>query len=129
MITIVFLILFCVMGFRVALGVYRNSTIFREFDQSRALGALALLYPLGPLALMISPARFGWLPPFILAAACYIPALVVAKRVGQAFDRAGTDRVKAALTTVSQASISAMVGLLYVTGVLVVLIASLAIAT
>ena len=126
--TISFLILFCVMAVRIAAAVSRESPIFREFNQSTALQVLVFLFPFGPLVLMVDPQRFGWLPPYILASGCYIPALLVANRVTRALERAGTDRVKQALTAASQAFGTALIGLIYVAGVFAIWMGSIFIA-
>ena len=114
MIDVVFLILFFVMAVRVAISVYRESAIFREFKQSRALGVFVFLFPLGPVALIAGVGRLGAVVAFALAAACYIPGLMMARRVGYALERAGTDRVKRARSAASQALGTAIIGLLYV---------------
>jgi hypothetical protein len=114
MLDVAFLILFCVMAVRIARAVFRESAIFREFNQSRVLGAVVLLYPLGPLVAMVGAWRLGAVLAFTLAAACYFPGLLVARRLSHALERAGTDRVRGARSAASEAFGTAIVGFLYV---------------
>ena len=122
MLEIVLFIAFGVMAVRIARVVHAESVIFLEFKQSRSIGALVFLFPLGPLVLLIGSFRLGWLVAVVLAAACYLPALLVARRRLAAFERAGTDRVHPARSAVSQAFGTALAGLLYVAVVLIFLI-------
>ena len=112
-------ILFGVMAVRVARTVQVESAIFMEFKQSRSIAALVFLFPLGPLVLLLGTFRLGWLVAIVLATACYLPGLVVARRRVAAFERAGTDRVHPAKSAASQAFGTALVGLVYVAFVLV----------
>src|SRR5262245_13711650 len=112
-------IVFVAMAVRIARTVHAESAIFREFNQSRSIAALVFLFPLGPLVLLLGTSRLGWLVAVVLATACYLPALVAARRRVAAFDRAGTDRVHPAKNAASQAFGTALVGLLYVALVLV----------
>jgi hypothetical protein len=114
MLEIVLFIAFGVMAVRIARAVYTESAIFLEFKQSRSIAALVFLFPLGPIVLLLGSFRLGWLVAIVLAAACYLPGLVVAKRRLAAFERAGTDRVHPARSAVSQAFGTALAGLLYV---------------
>src|SRR5713101_4532957 len=114
MFDIAFLILFSVMAVRIAKAVSRESAIFREFNQSRALAIVVFLFPLGPIVLLVGSARLGLPLPFVLSAACFIPALILAQRNRQAFERAGTDRVKKAQGAVLEAFGIALAGLIYV---------------
>ena len=113
MIDVALSILFIVMAYRIATGVMRQSAVFAEFNQSRALGVLALLFPLGPVALLILGARLPEVA-FVVAAACYVPGFLVARAHRLAFERAGTDRVQGAITVSTQAFGTALVGLLLV---------------
>lgn len=110
-------IVFTTMAFRIAKTVRRESTILREFGQSRSLAFLVFLFPLGPLIYLLTVYRLGWIVAIVAAAACYVPSLIVAKRQLSSFDRAGTDRVKAAQSAATQALGTAIGGLVY-TGVL-----------
>ncbi len=105
--------LFFVMAYRISRGIFREAGIFREFNQSRALGLEVLLFPIGPMLIFYFSVR----APLIgigLAAACYLPALLHARAQSAAFERAGTDKVKAALSLVSQAFGTAIAGLIYI---------------
>jgi hypothetical protein len=115
-------IVFVVMTVRIVRVVLAESAIFREFNQSRSIGFFVLLFPLGPLVLLLATFRLGWLVAIVLATACYVPGLVVSSKRIAAFDRAGTDRVHPAKKAVSQAFGTALVGLLYVAVVLVLFI-------
>jgi hypothetical protein len=109
-----FLILFCVIAICIAMAVLRESAIFREFNQSRALGAVVLLYPFGPLVVLIGTWKLGTALAFALAAACYVPGFMIARSIGNALERAGTDRVKEARDIATQALGMAIAGFIYV---------------
>ena len=123
MLDLAFFILFCVMSVRIARSVLRESAIFREFNQSRALGLVVFLFPLGSLVLFAGVGRLGALLAFPLAAICYVPGLIVAHRLGNALERAGTDRVKGVRSAASQAFGTALVGLAYVAAMFVLVVA------
>lgn len=108
------LVLFCVMAYRVATGIRREAPILKEFGESISLGFTALLFPLGPLALV-----FGsfWLSPIaalLIAFACYVPSFVLARRQSRVLERSGTDRTQGAQAVASHAFGTALVGLIYV---------------
>lgn len=118
MLDITLFVVFGVMAVRIARMVHAESAIFLEFNQSRSIAALVFLFPLGPLVLITGTFRLGWLVAVILAAPCYLPALVVARRRVAAFERAGTDRVHPAKSAVTEAFGTALAGLLYIAVVL-----------
>jgi hypothetical protein len=109
---IVALIIFVGIAYRTYMGIRRESAIFAEFQQSTALAYTALLFPLGPIAMLV----IGIRAPIIaipICAACYLPSLVLARRLTNRFDRAGTDRVKAANAAAWEAFGAAIAGLAY----------------
>jgi hypothetical protein len=116
MLDLLLLIVFVVMAIRIVMSVLRNSTIFAEFQQSMALALLAPLFPIGPLVLLLLR---GHSIPFAVtaASACYIPALVLARRQLRVFEHAGTDRVKEAMSAAYQALGTAIAGLIYIAAV------------
>lgn len=111
---IVLLILFIVMSFRIARTIIREAAIFEEFNQPKTLALLVMLFPIGPVALLLLPYRVGWLPAVIVAFACYLPAFIVSRRRLYAFERSGTDRTKHAHNAASQALGTSIVGFIYV---------------
>jgi hypothetical protein len=109
---IVALVIFAGIAYRTFTAVRRESAIFAEFNQSTALGYTALLFPLGPIAML----AIGIRAPVIaipICAACYVPSLVLARRLTARFDRAGTDRVKGANAAEWEAFGAAIAGLAY----------------
>ena len=119
MLDVIIIVVFTVVAIRVARVVARESTIFREFNQSQALGLFVFLMPLGPIVYLVTVFRLGRIPAVVATAACYVPVLVAAKRGMSAFDRAGTDRVKRAKDAATQAFGAAIAGLMYTAVVLV----------
>ena len=119
MFDIVLLIIFCLMAYRIATAIQRESPIFREFNQPKTLSLVVMLFPLGPIVLLVGASRLTYPLAFIGAAACYIPALLIARRVGRVFEMAGTDRVKNAQVAITQAFGTALVGLIYVAVLLI----------
>lgn len=114
MLDIVLLIFFIVMTFRVVQGVTKEASIFNEFNQSKKLVILSLLFPVGPILLLTLTHRLGWLPSVVLASCCYLPSLLISRKQGEAFQRSGTDRTKKAEGITDQAFLASMVGLIYI---------------
>lgn len=117
------LVFFGFMAARIARVVWREAPIYREFNQSRSLGYLVLLFPLGPVLALTATARLGWLFAALLVIACYLPGFIAARRHLSFFERAGTDRIKSAESAASQAYGTAIVGFVY-TGLLLVFMLS-----
>lgn len=120
MMDIVFFVGFIIVAIRVAASVRAESAIFDEFALDKSLALLVLLFPIGPIALLTLPHRVGWLPAAVVAAACYIPALVNSRELVAAFDCSGTDRTEPALKSAHEAFGAALVGILYV-GIFVIM--------
>ena len=80
MIDAVLLVFFGVMAYRVFSAVRREAHVLVEFNQSRALGATALLFPLGPIATLLLVGRSPILA-LVAGLACYIPSMVIARRM------------------------------------------------
>lgn len=121
MLDIVLLIFFIVMAFRVVRGVIKESLILGEFKQSRNLAVFVLLFPIGPIALLTLPYRVGWFPAVIVAACCYLPAMLISRSQLRVYDCSGTDRTKRAQNIANQALLGSLVGFIYV-GVFLVFI-------
>jgi hypothetical protein len=103
-----------VLAVRAFVALRRESAVRREFGQSGLLDGLVLLYPLGPVAMLVA-SRF--LPQALLFAcvgALFITAIFVASKQRNALECAGTDRVKGALAATSSAALGAIVGVIYV---------------
>ena len=114
MLDIALIIFFCVMAYRIATTIHRETPIFREFNQPKTLAFTVMLFPFGPIVLLIGVARLPFPLAFLGAAACYLPALLIARRVGGALEKAGTDRVREAQAAISNAFGTALAGLIYV---------------
>ena len=112
MLDIVAFIVFASMALRVVLAVKRESAIFAEFHQSQALAYAALLFPLGPVAMLVVGIRAPWVAVSVCAA-CYIPSLLLARNALARFERAGTDRTKPAMSAAWEALGTAIAGLAY----------------
>jgi hypothetical protein len=115
MIDVALLVFFCVMAYRVAVAINRERPILAEFNQSPVLGATALLFPVGPIATLF---LLGRSPILSLAAGliCYVPSMVIARRMIRSLERTGTDRVQGAISAASQAFGTSLVGLIYAFG-------------
>ena len=114
MIGLALLIILLFLGIRAFLALRRESAVRREFGQTSVLDWVVLLYPLGPLTLLLGP---RWLPQifcFIVVAAFYVGSLVLASKQRAALECSGTDRVKGALEATSSATLGAIVGVIYV---------------
>ena len=121
MLDIVAFILFTGMAYRIVATVKRESAVFAEFNQSTAFGYSAILFPLGPIIMPLVGTRAPVLG-ILLCAACYVPALILARRAAAGFDHAGTDRVKVANRAAWQAFGTAVAGLVYVAAILVLVV-------
>lgn len=108
-------IAFLIISILVFVALGRESEIFKEFKQPSTLRYVVLLIPCGPLFLTVGGLLHIPQPiNFLAAFACYAPALVLARRVDLALQRAGTDRVKEAQKAVTHAFGAALVGIVYV---------------
>lgn len=96
------------------LAIRKESAVFAEFHQNVAFGLLVLLYPLGALVMAIGQFFMSSMFAFVVSSACFLPGLLVFRRVSSVFDRAGTDRVKMAKEAASSAVLGTMVGLICV---------------
>ena len=114
-------VLFAWLAYRVVTSVRRESAIFVEFGQTTAVAYTALLFPLGPLLMLLVGIRAP-IPAIVLCAACYVPSLVLARRASARFERAGTDRVRNASAAVSEAFGAAIAGLVYAALILVFIV-------
>ena len=112
MLDIVAFIVFAGIAYRTVIAVRRESAILGEFNQSTALAYTSLLFPLGPVVMLLVGLKAPVIAS-IFCTACYIPSLVLARRLTVAFDRAGTDRVKKANAVAWEAFGAAIAGLVY----------------
>jgi hypothetical protein len=111
-----------VMSIRVISASSREAEIFREFNQSRLLALLSLLFPLAPLVMLFGLSKLGLVVSDVLAVLCLAPGLIVARRNMRAFERSGTDRVTGAIDVASQAITAAIAGLVYVAAVAILVL-------
>tara|TARA_B100001063_G_C16240672_1_gene300636 strand:+ start:82 stop:444 length:363 start_codon:yes stop_codon:yes gene_type:complete len=100
-----------VISVQVIKGILRNKEVFEEFNQTKKLILLILLYPISPLVLLIGGFNLHVAVTYILGSLCFVPALVLAKKQALAFQLAGTDRVKDAKEVISKVNIGAFIGL------------------
>jgi hypothetical protein len=123
---IVAFVIFAGMTYRIVATVKRESAVFSEFGQSTGVGYSSLLFPLGPVVLLLIGTRAPLIG-MLLCVACYVPGLVLGRRATAAFDTAGTDRVKNANGAAWETLGTAIAGLVYaaVNLVLVIGVASL----
>lgn len=111
---IAFFIYFCYMTARIWKAFQQEAAIFQEFHQHRKLVLAVLLFPLGPIIYWGTSHLLGALIGLIVISACYLPALILARKALHAFDSAGTDRVDGARKIAEQICTTAIVGLVYV---------------
>ncbi|ABR91943.1 Hypothetical protein mma_0935 [Janthinobacterium sp. Marseille] len=114
MLDLALLIFFTVMSYRVFVGINREVTVLNEFRQTSSLAYAALLFPLGPVVLVIGPFFLPFPITYIVAATMYLPALLTARRCTRALQLTGTDRVQRAQASVFQAFGTSLFGLVYV---------------
>lgn len=114
MIDFIALVFFIVMPSRILVAVRREAGILQEFGRTNSLAYLALLFPLGPIILWSGPFWTALPIAYCLAAACFVPALIAARRCTRALEVAGTDRVQPAQAAVWQTTGTALLGLAYV---------------
>jgi hypothetical protein len=112
MLDIIAFSIFTAMAYRIVAAVRRESAIFAEFKQSTAVAYTALLFPLGPVVMLLMGLRAPLIGIF-LCAACYLPSLVLARRITAGFDLAGSDRIKGANAAAWEALGTAVGGLAY----------------
>jgi hypothetical protein len=114
MLDILLILVLLVLTVRGFTALRRESAVRREFGQSGLLDALVLLYPVGPVVLLMGP-HFAPSPVvFLCAALLYVVPIFVASKQRNALECAGTDRVSHALEATSTATLGAIVGIIYV---------------
>jgi len=114
MLDILLILVLLVLTIRGFSALRRESIVRREFGQSGLLDVLVLLYPLGPLVLLIGPRFVPAVFVFFCAALLYAVPIFVASKQRNALECAGTDRVGNALEATSSATLGAIVGIIYV---------------
>jgi len=114
MLDILLILVLLVLTIRGFSALRHESIVRREFGQSGLLDVLVLLYPLGPLVLLIGPRFVPAVFVFFCAALLYAVPIFVASKQRNALECAGTDRVGNALEATSSATLGAIVGIIYV---------------
>jgi uncharacterized membrane protein len=114
MIDILLMVVLIVLAARGFAALHRESAVRREFGQSHLLDVLVLLYPLGPLLLLIGPYFVPAASALFCAASLYVASIFVASKQRNSLECAGTDRVNRALEATSSATLGAIVGIVYV---------------
>jgi len=114
MLDIALLIVLFALGIRAFVGLRKESTVRKEFGYVRSLDWLTILYPLGPITLLVGQTFIPRLFLLIFVASFYACALLMASRQRNLLECSGTDRVRYALAATSSASLGALVGIIYV---------------
>ena len=117
-----------VISYRSAKAIRNNSNILEEFKQSKILSILVFIYPIGPL-LMYTSSVIPLVIIYPLAAACYIPQLIIARKQNEILSCTGTDRVYEVKKAISLASLGALIGLVYLSAGLIMTIATYSVST
>lgn len=116
MLDIVLLISFSVMTYRIIKALKQEAIIFSEFNLPKSLNKTALLFPLGPISMLLLIGRSPILA-LIAGLTCYLPSFLSARKISHSLELAGTDRVNGAKAVVEQTFGTALVGLIYTIGV------------
>jgi hypothetical protein len=99
---------------RAARTLRGHKALFDEFGVSKAAVPLLLLFPLGPLVLLVMSREIGLIPGAVIAVACFVPGLVTINRARDRFERSGTDRTKPVHDALGVGFIVGIGGLAYV---------------
>ncbi len=97
------LFFFGLMALRISKTIRAEAIVLAEFKQSQSLAKLVWLFPLGPCIALLGSFYIPFPIAFLATAACYLPALVAARRQGRALETSGTDRVRAAQAAMTEA--------------------------
>lgn len=114
MIDLVAIVFFVLMSYRSMTGLSRESAILKEFGQTQGIKYTSLLFPLGPMILLAGTTRLAFPVAYLIAIACYIPGLLVARNCSRVLEVAGTDKVQAAQESVRRVLDAALLGVAYV---------------
>ena len=123
MLEVLVLIVISVAAIRAAITLHKSKPLFVEFQCPQVVTPLVLLFPLGPLLLLLTSRLVGLLPAAILALACFIPGLVALQRARYVFDRTGTDRTKVVQDALAVVFITGFGGVAYVVATTTIAIA------
>jgi hypothetical protein len=80
----------------------RHSQILVEIGFRTILVMALLLMPLAPVVMLVGAARMGVIPGAILASACCLPSLFIARKAIRALEREDSYRVKDVLEAMSR---------------------------
>jgi hypothetical protein len=111
---------FALMARRISRTLRQEAITLEVYEMSQSLAILVYLFPIGPIVLFYGHFLAPFPLSFALAACCYLPALVVARRQSRALQAAGTDRVHKAGTAVAEAFGIALVGKIVVIAALAI---------
>lgn len=102
----------------ISVAVFRRaraeSSVFLEYQQSRAALGLVFLLPVAPVIINVLPYYTGWLPAAVIATACCVPVMPLAWKQGKHFEVSGTDKTSKAEEAGNLAVTGSLVGLIYV---------------
>ncbi|AKJ27120.1 hypothetical protein [Caldimonas brevitalea] len=114
MLEVFVLVVVSVAAVRSAIVLRKSRLLFIEFKCPQVVASLVLLFPLGPLVMLIVSWLIGLLPAATLAVMCFIPGLVAIRRARRVFDRSGTDRTRSVQDALAVASITGIGGIAYI---------------
>ena len=120
MFDIAVLVALLVVSYRIASALRREKSIAEEFHVHKGVTPLVVLYPLGPIVLLASAFVVPFPIAHILAIACFVPGMLLARSQSRRLDSAGTDRVRGIQSALTEAFGAALLGLLYVLGSLAI---------
>lgn len=95
----IFASLFAASAFRL---VVRHDQMLVNIGLRTILAMSVLILPLAPFVMLVGAGRIGAIPSVILASACCLPSLFIARKAIQILEREGTDRVKGELEAMSR---------------------------
>jgi len=105
---------FCVVAVQVGRAVRRDATMLAAHGLTRALGVQVWLFPLAPLWLQYGASRLPFPITPALALACYLPAILTARRQLRALEASPDERTQGARATAVRVIGFGVAGILYV---------------
>ena len=99
--------------YKVSIGVRKEKDIFIEFDQRIIISWLIWLVPFGIIVASFFSTYVDWLITYVISAMCFIIVFYEAKCRNDSFETSGTSRTSNALKVIQLATLSVIIGFIF----------------
>lgn len=121
MISLCFIVLCLYLAYRVWSEVGSQVNIYKEYHQRSLIRLLIWFVPIGAIVTVFLPSVTGWFIPYVLSSIFYLAVILETRSRISKLETSGTNRTAKSIKTLQLATLSAIVGFIYI-GVELVLI-------